>query len=241
MGDMYSIKQESMALTNVYRAKVTVANSSTGEIRVLVPSALGPDSEVPISYWGRKAINNLWAVPSVGDLIVVGVEDANFTNVYWLDVEHFPIIPAGYVTNSMLAGSIESSKLAGGIAASKLASYPKLVIPHTFAINGLVSVANGQYDYISPFFIKVPSTQTVKLISARHRINAGTSATVKVQINGVDATGFTGMSVTTTSTDTDPTDISLANNDLVSIVVTAVSGSPQNLSMTLFFEYTWVG
>jgi hypothetical protein len=84
---MYSIKQDSMALTNLYRAKVTKADSTTGEIKVLIPAALGPDSEVSISYWGRKATNGSWSVPNVGDLIVVGVEDANFTNVYWVQTD----------------------------------------------------------------------------------------------------------------------------------------------------------
>ena len=139
------------------------------------------------------------------------------------------------------AGSVTNAMLAGSIAASKLASYPKLIVPHTFTVGGNVAVPNGQVDYLNPFFVKVPSTQTVKLISARYKINSGTSATVKVQINGVDATGFTGMAVTTTASETDPADISLSNNDLVSLVVTATSGSPQNMSVSLFFEYTWVG
>lgn len=138
-------------------------------------------------------------------------------------------------------GSVTNAMLAGNIAASKLASYPKLIVPHTFTVAGPVNTPNGQIDYLTPFFVKVPSTQTVKLISARHRINSGTSATVKVQINGSDAAGFTGMVVGTTAGDTDPADITLSNNDIVSLVVTATSGSPQNMSVSLFFEYTWVG
>jgi len=139
------------------------------------------------------------------------------------------------------AGSVTNAMLAGNIAASKLASYPKLIVPHTFTVGGSVIVPVGQVDYLNPFFVKVPSTQTVKLISARHRINSGGSVTAKVQINGVDATGFTGISVTTTAADTDPADITLNNNDVVSLVVTAVGGSPLNMSFTVFLEYTWVG
>jgi hypothetical protein len=130
---------------------------------------------------------------------------------------------------------------AGSIAASKLASYPKLMVPHTFSVGGVVAVPNGQIDYINPFFVKVPPYQTVKLSSVRYRINSGTSATVKLQINGVDATGFTGLTVTTTVAETDPADVTLNNNDLISLVVTAVSGTPVNMSVTVFLEYTWVG
>jgi hypothetical protein len=62
-----------------------------------------------------------------------------------------------------------------------------------------------------------------------------------LQNNGVDIAGFTGMSVITTAADTDPADVTLFNNDLISLVVTATTGSPQNMSMTVFLEYTWVG
>lgn len=164
--------------------------------------------------------------------------NANFS-VLKSFVENNVVQTDGSTVNA--AGSITNAMLAGSIAASKLASYPKLVVPHTFTVGGPVNVQSGQIDYVTPFFVKVPATQTVKLISARHRINSGTSATVKVQINGSDAAGFTGISVTTTATDTDPADITLSNNDLVSLVVSATSGSPQNMSVTLFFEYTWVG
>lgn len=130
---------------------------------------------------------------------------------------------------------------AGSIAASKLASYPKLVVPHTYTIAGSVLVAVGQVDYINPFFVKVPASQTVKLVAARYVIASGGNATFKVQINGVDATGFTGMVAGTTDAETNPADVSLADNSKVALVITGVAGSPQNLSVTLFFEYTWVG
>lgn len=164
--------------------------------------------------------------------------NANF-NVLKSFVENSVVQTDGSTVNA--AGSVTNAMLAGNIAASKLASYPKLIVPHTFTVAGPVNVPSGQIDYLTPFFVKVPSTQTVKLVSARHRLNSGTSATVKVQVNGSDASGFTGISVTTTSADTDPADVTLNNNDTVSLVVTATSGSPQNMSFTVFLEYTWVG
>jgi hypothetical protein len=164
--------------------------------------------------------------------------NANFNAVKSF-VENSVVQTDGSTVNA--PGSITNTMLAGNIAASKLASYPKIVVPHTFVIGGPVNVQSGQIDYINPFFVRVPSTQTVKLISARHRINSGTSVTCKLQNNGVDIAGFTGMSVITTAADTDPADVTLFNNDLISLVVTATTGSPQNMSMTVFLEYTWVG
>jgi hypothetical protein len=112
------------------------------------------------------------------------------------------------------------------------------VIPHTFTISGEIKVPSGDTDFICPFYVNIPSGKTVKLLGLRRSINSGTSATIKLQRNGVDATGFTSLSTTTTATSTTPTSITLADNDRINLVVTAVSGTPKNLSVTLFLEYT---
>lgn len=108
----------------------------------------------------------------------------------------------------------------------------------SWTIGGFVNAAQGDIDYINPIFVSVTAGQTLNLVSCRYRINSGTSVTVKLQRNGADITGFTGLSVTTTTTTTDPADVLLADGDMLQLVVTAVSGSPQNLSFTAFFETT---
>jgi hypothetical protein len=110
-------------------------------------------------------------------------------------------------------------------------------VPHTFTIYGTVAVPVGDTNYVIPFFVPKPAGQTATLVQARHVIHAGTSATVKVQKNGVDATGFTGISVTTTATTTSGS-VALADNDLLALVVTAVAGSPTNLTFTVYIDYT---
>lgn len=117
-----------------------------------------------------------------------------------------------------------------------------LRMPHTWAVAGEIKVPAGNADVIPGFFVPpLAAGQTVKLVSARHQIGAGTSVTAKLQRNGVDITGFTALSVTTTSTLTDPADVSLAAGDYVQLIVTAVSGTPQNLSFTLSLEYAAPG
>jgi len=111
-------------------------------------------------------------------------------------------------------------------------------IPHTWAISGEISVPSGDTDFIIPFFVSLPAGQTAALVKARHRINSGTSATVKLQKNGLDVTGFTGISVTTTDSTTDPTDVAIADDDDIALIVTGVSGTPTNLTFTIFIEYT---
>jgi hypothetical protein len=109
---------------------------------------------------------------------------------------------------------------------------------HTFAIPDAVHVPSGDIDYIPGIFIPEVSGQVTEIALVRYRINSGTSATVKLQNNGGDVTGFTGISVTTTSATTNPTDVSVTDLDYLTLVVTAVSGSPKNLSFTVVLEHT---
>ena len=68
----------------VHRALVTYSSTATGEIRVKIPSLLGANSEVSISYIGRSAP---WAVPDIGEQIVVTSDDGNLTNVFWVQTD----------------------------------------------------------------------------------------------------------------------------------------------------------
>ena len=111
-------------------------------------------------------------------------------------------------------------------------------IGHTWAISGEIKVASGDTDFLIPFFVSLASGQTAKIVKARHVINSGTSATVKVQKNGADVTGFTGIVVGTTAGNTDPADVTIADDDKLALVVTAVNGTPKNMTFTLFLEYT---
>jgi hypothetical protein len=109
-------------------------------------------------------------------------------------------------------------------------------VTQTWTIGGYINVPQGDIDYINPIFVSVASGQTFKLAACRYRINSGTSATVKLQRNGSDITGFTGISVTTTAATTDPADVTLGDGDMIQLVVTAIAGSPQNMSFSLVFE-----
>lgn len=110
-------------------------------------------------------------------------------------------------------------------------------IGHTFAVAGDVVVPSGDLDFIVPLFVPVAAGRTVKLAKCKYKINSGTSVTAKLQINGIDATGFTGISVTTTAAETDPTNISMTDGDRLALVVTAVSGSPKNMTFTCVMEH----
>lgn len=110
-------------------------------------------------------------------------------------------------------------------------------LPHTFAVSGDLT----SLPVIVPFSVPVPLGQTVKLVRVRHSIDTGTSISVAVKKNGVNIAGLSAVSVTTTPTSTDPTaPESFADNDECSIVLSLPSGTPKDLSLTLYFTYTGV-
>lgn len=103
---------------------------------------------------------------------------------------------------------------------------------HTYAIGGVLNTT----DFIPPMFFYKLSTQTSILRKIVCQISTGTSATVKLQINGSDATGYTGITVTTTKTAT-AHDTTLSDGDAIRLLITGISGSPQNLTVTLVVEH----
>lgn len=109
----------------------------------------------------------------------------------------------------------------------------KTVESLTFAWSGEATTASFE---ALRHFIGVLAGETVKLLRMRAVIGSGTSATVKAQIGGVDATGFTGLEAKPAAAQKEPTAVALADNDALSIVVTAVSGAPKNLSVTLMVQ-----
>lgn len=105
---------------------------------------------------------------------------------------------------------------------------------HTFAVQGEVTTASLE---ALRHFIALATGETKRLVRVRARLGSGTSATLKLQKNGVDATGFTGLeSKSTEDKALTPTAVELADNDAISAVITAVSGTPKNLSITFVIE-----
>ncbi len=101
-----------------------------------------------------------------------------------------------------------------------------------------IKVAAGSTDFLPPFIISLRSGQTAKVVKVLHEIGSGTSATLKLQKNGSDLTGFTGIEVETEKQTTDPGDQAIADGDALAPIVTAVSGGPRNLTLAIVIEHT---
>lgn len=113
---------------------------------------------------------------------------------------------------------------------------------HTVAIMGAVAVPSGTTDVIPPFFFSMGSGETAVIKEVRFQIGAGTSVTAKLTKNGSDIAEYSGandLDITTTPAQVAPgSPPSVAENDIIQFVVTAVSGSPENLSASIAIEVT---
>jgi hypothetical protein len=113
------------------------------------------------------------------------------------------------------------------------------VLATNILVSGAIAVPSGDVNVIPVFFVKEGALDTLTVTALRYKIGSGTSATFKLQKNGGDVTGATGIAATTTSaTTTLGTPASLADLDELQIIVTAVSGAPQNLSVAVIYSRT---
>lgn len=117
-------------------------------------------------------------------------------------------------------------------------------VDRTWGISGEIKVPSGDTDFIIPTAIWVPAGKTVTLNFVEMFINSGTSATFKIKQKTTAAETYTDVA-TGLVADTTPTNKTAltSNNSLaggesgtmymVVPEVTAVSGTPKNLSITI--------
>jgi hypothetical protein len=111
-------------------------------------------------------------------------------------------------------------------------------VPMNFIVAGEIKVPEEQTNAIPPAFVSLLSGQTAKLVECRAIIGSGTKVTFKLTKNGTEITGFTGLTAKTTAEGVTPTAVAVADHDLLAIVVTAVEGTPKNLTVELVLEQT---
>lgn len=112
-----------------------------------------------------------------------------------------------------------------------------LLTAHTYAVSGFISVPSSGINYLPPFYEPVGALNSKTLVSVRYSIRAGTSVTFSVNQNGTPVTGLSALSATTTATTaTVSSPPAVANGDAFSIVVSAVSGSPDGLTASVNFQ-----
>lgn len=154
------------------------------------------------------------------------------------------------VTNAKIASGIDGAKLLdGSVTADKLDSG---AVPNTFVfyedktwtVPGEIRAPSGTptQDYIPPFYFRLSADHTAKLIACYYVLEQG-SVTAKLRKKTwggaeSDITGFTGIGVTTTDAETNPSDVTLADKDRIRLVLSSPGSTPWNLSFTIIIEHT---
>ena len=105
-------------------------------------------------------------------------------------------------------------------------------IGQTWGIAGLLSVGM----VIPQIFIPKRANQTINIVGARAIINSGTNATVQFQRNG-GSLGAATIVTTSAGLISLPT-TALADGDRLGLSITIITGSPADLSYTVFLEHS---
>ncbi len=104
-------------------------------------------------------------------------------------------------------------------------------LTHNWLIPGEIKVASGNEDFLCPMYF----AQDAVIKGYYAKINAGTSATIKIQLNESDE--ISSIVVDTNGVSSTAQTINAAAGDLASIVVESVVGSPLNLTFALIVDY----
>ena len=141
----------------VYRGTVIYSSSTTGGIRVRVPVLAGVDGSLSVSYVGRTAYNGSWAVPSIGSQIVVTADDANLTNVFWLQVAPDPATSLTGVQTQIdtINSDVATLQSDVGTLQTDVGSLQTTVGSNTSSISNLTNRITELESYKDAFFLGV--------------------------------------------------------------------------------------
>jgi hypothetical protein len=112
-------------------------------------------------------------------------------------------------------------------------------IAHTWAIPGEILVPSNEINYIVPFFVSIPANHFARIVGVRYVIHYGNSVTCSLQQNGNNLANYSNLSVNTTAT-SNYSNANLANEDMLSLVVSAVANNPKNFTFAVFIDTGYV-
>lgn len=106
-------------------------------------------------------------------------------------------------------------------------------LPSTYSVGGAVD----NTITLPGYFVSMITGQTATLAKVSFGLSSGTSMTFTVTKNGAAVTGLTNLSATTT-TGSATVSIALADGDKLGVTLGTATGSPSDLSITIFVDYS---
>lgn len=154
-------------------------------------------------------------------------------------------LAGGTMSGAIAMGSHKITGLANGTVSTDAAAFGQIPtsytirISQTYSVSGALAVPSGATNFLPPFFMPVPSGQTCKLVGVTAAIRGGTSVTLSVDQNGFAVSGLGSLSVTPTAGFTAATTPpSVSDGDAFAPVISAITGSPDGLSLSFYFDVT---
>lgn len=210
------------------------AKFTTGDVAVQLQNA----SNLPLACtiggytfevapWTAATIPTAQAVqliilPGSGTTTAVG----SITLVWLLEGE------VSRVPDGPLVGNVALVPGGGSLSAT-------FVIPFQYAVSGTIIVPSGATGYMPPLIMPVLAGTTVQALGVWGLIRAGTSATFNIEQNGTTIPGLGSVVVTTAKTYFPASSpASITDGDEFYSACTAVSGSPDGLSLGLAVKVT---
>lgn len=112
-------------------------------------------------------------------------------------------------------------------------------VTRTYAVSGSLALPSGGTNFLPPFFMTVSPGETVRFLGVQGMVRSATSVTLEVQQNGSNVSGLGAVVVGTTATRTYATaPVTVSDGDAFAPVLTAISGTPDGLSLSFLFEVT---
>jgi len=176
---------------------------------------------------------------SAGDLVVLQGNASDGWDMKIISAEQGDILYYDGTDWSKLGHGTSGQFLkTGGHGANPAWENSNWTVFQNIVVSGEIKVPSGDTDYICPLIVSVPANYTCTLKNIRYRINGGTSVSFRLQKNGSDITnyGTSGSPLSCTGTRAETaSDDTLADNDSLAPVVSAVSGTPKNMTIRVEF------
>ena len=130
--------------------------------------------------------------------------------------------------NTSIAGQLLSSRGTG----QNDSVWVSLTLPYTYSVSGTLAVPSGATNFLPPFF----SPGGMQLLSVIGMTRSG-SLTLDIQQNGSGIAGLTGLAISNTPSTNSPTNqVTASPGDYFAPVITAISGTPDGLSLSFYFQ-----
>jgi hypothetical protein len=128
---------------------------------------------------------------------------------------------------------------AGGTPGTWTVLTKTMRICHNYSVAGPLAVPSGATNFLPGFFMPIPTGQSAELAGVYAVVRGTTSATMSINQNGSAVSSLSALTVTTTAgftaCGTPPT---VANGDAFAPVISSISGTPDGLSLSFFFDVT---